>query len=84
MNLIEELARQYAKNHGYLLEEVEKAPLFEDFIEDSKSLLPIFAEWIKQVKNPYIIHYVDEFEVNRKVFLSELEKMKNPVNIGGK
>ena len=99
MNLIEELAKQeMIKNHyiehwtagektGYW-DGIADKELFRSKVKD---FIPIFAEWIKGIENPFrydgdrdsgIISMASE--TMRGTILSELDKMKNPVNIGGK
>jgi hypothetical protein len=90
LNLIEELAKQSdAKQcESCLLEDEtcydDSTPCNADVLNVKTKLLPIFAEWIKNIKNPYEkrdntdISYGKEkgFDKAIETILSELEKMK--------
>ena len=89
MNLIEELAKQLFYNSDSSDYDEEwgdvESSVKDTFKEIAVDFLPIFAEWIKQVKNPYEqiedctdIRYgqYTGFKKAITTILSELEKMK--------
>ncbi len=78
MNLIEELAENLCSKLCPEWNTCKHEPHYcPEITNKAKKFLPVFAEWIKQVKNPYSIpNYIKEFEEDREVFLSELEKVK--------
>ncbi len=96
MNLIEELKKSLWKNAfiGQAPEYIKEvhSEVMKEIEVDVKDILPIFAEWIRGIGNPYEkrnntdISYGKEkgFDKAIDTILSELENMKNPVNIGGK
>jgi hypothetical protein len=89
MNLIEELAKKL-NDDDYELGDIETAWLASsEYIKNEYRkyiirLLPIFAEWIRSVKNPFRLDIDDSdsrvinlaSETMRETLVEELEKMK--------